>query len=152
MRFAVYVVFCADFRFYVGMTKLWRVKTRWEEHLNPAFVAARWTTKYVPLFKFPTIICETRSAAESLEKKTVEHIMALLGLDSVRGGQWNMITEGDSWWVPKHLRDVPRFTPLWESSRAEYMSFVSTQNASSLFESGRLSLLSERLVLPATLW
>ena len=50
-----------------------------------------------------------------LENTVCEALMKRYGLDSVRGGKWNMSFEGPDqrWWVPKHLQGTPGFTATW---------------------------------------
>lgn len=110
--YCVYILFLKNHRFYVGQTRRWRLQTRWEEHIDPSFVAAKWTTKYPPICKGPTFECKTLPEARALEQKIVLLMLKQFGLDSVRGGKFNMTAEGPRthWWVHRDLVGIPCFT------------------------------------------
>ena len=82
--YSVYVLFLEQNRLYVGATKWWRLKKRWEEHC--AGTGSKWTAKYPPLAKLCTYQFRTREASEKFEHELVQTLMHEYGLDSVRGG------------------------------------------------------------------
>ena len=114
MKFCVYIILCAEKRLYVGQTKLWRLKARWDEHADPGCYTTKWTTKYPVVHKLKVFECGSCLESYKLEHAIVEALMKIYGLDVVRGGGWNMEAEGpDKWWVPARLKDVPCFTETW---------------------------------------
>ena len=118
MKYCVYILLLEHKRLYVGQTKLWRIHTRWEEHFDPSCSTTQWTNKYAPIEKLQVFECASYRDSMKLEHQVVELLMSIYGLDVVRGGNWNMATEGESWWVPTRLRRVPRFTEKWLSLSA----------------------------------
>ena len=138
--FVVYILFLKQNRLYVGQTKRWRLQDRWEEHRNPNFCAARWTTKHKPISKGAVFECVTLEDAKKLEHEIVEYLMKQFGLDAVRGGRFNMPTEGEDWWVPRRLKNIPRFTLLF-SRLSECNSTTFLQNVPSRFSDDPLSQL-----------
>ena len=115
MKFCVYIILCAEKRLYVGQTKLWRLKARWNEHADPACFTTKWTSKYPVIHKLKVFECGSYSESYKLEHVIVEALMKIYGLDVVRGGGWNMEAEGSDtkWWVPARLKGVPCFTETW---------------------------------------
>jgi len=113
MQYVVYVILLKEKRLYVGMTKTWRLQKRWEEHCDPNFPTTKWTTKYPPIQKIHVFEQSSMENAKKLEHIICERIMAIFGLDVVRGGRWNMFTEGQRWWPPPHLKQTPFFTEQW---------------------------------------
>jgi predicted GIY-YIG superfamily endonuclease len=115
--FVVYVLLLENNRIYVGQTPQWRIETRWNEHRDPDCATTRWTTKYHAKEKiFVSDPFESKIDCCSYEHVLTIEIMKLFGLDSVRGGNFVMSAEGGSWWVPKNMKAVPRFTDLWENT------------------------------------
>jgi len=127
MKYVVYVLLLEQKRLYIGMTKTWRLQTRWEEHVDPTFPTTKWTTKYPPIKKIHVFEqCEFLEA-KRLEHEVCEAFMRKYGTDSVRGGRWNMYTEGPlyKWWVPSNLSSTPCFTDLYLSlSAGKFALFV----------------------------
>ena len=121
--YCVYILLLEHRRLYVGETKLWRLLARWNEHMDPNTPAAKWTTKYKPLQKLCTFQFNTRTESKLFENKLVEHLMKQFGLDSVRGGKYNMVTENETWWVKPSLQNIPRFTSKWFTFECMYAEF-----------------------------
>ena len=85
------------------------------EHWNPTFAATQWTTKY-PVVEFVcTFPVGSYRQTLKVEHRVTERLMAIYGLDGVRGGNFVMGREGGDWWVPPRLQHVPRFTKHWFS-------------------------------------
>ena len=106
---SVYVYRCEDQKFYVGMTPTWKLESRWNDHTcEDAKWGSRWTNLYKPTSRVKYFHMLSFQRACWLEQQCVEKIMSVFGLDSVRGGKWNMTTMGDTWWVPERLRKIPR--------------------------------------------
>ena len=106
---SVYVYKCEKDKFYVGMTPTWKLERRWKEHTcaNPR-LGSRFTNLYRPIGRVKYFHGLSFKQAGNLEQQCVEEIMKVFGLDSVRGGKWNMTTMGDTWWVPSRLQNIPR--------------------------------------------
>lgn len=115
--FVVYVLLLEKKRLYVGMTKMWRLQTRMEEHGDKKCWSTKWTGKYKVVSKLKVFQPMTFLQAKQFENQVCEALLQKYGLDSCRGGKWNMASEGasDKWWVPPHLQGTPCFTPLWLS-------------------------------------
>lgn len=129
--FGVYILLLETNRLYAGETKWWRMKVRWLEHQNPNCAAAKWTTKYPPIKKLCSFKFQTREASKKFEHELVELLMKQYGLDSVRGGRFNMASEGETWWVNRNLQGVSRFTKDF-LNLSEHTFFESLLNAPSL--------------------
>ena len=115
--YCVYVARLQNKRLYSGQTKLWRIKTRWEEHMNPNVATTRWTTEYPVCEKLAVFKCSSLKECRRLENDVCEALMEAFGLDVCRGGNWNMLAEGpvSKWWVPPRLKHVPCFTEEWST-------------------------------------
>ena len=111
--YSVYVLLLKNKRLYVGMTKTWRLHTRFLEHLDPECPTTKWTSKYQTLKKIHVFSGYTRKQCNTLENLMTECLMKSYGLDSCRGGKWNMVAEAGKWWVPHRLHGVPFFTEKW---------------------------------------
>lgn len=105
--FSVYVLFLEQNRLYVGATKWWRLKKRWGEHC--AGTGSKWTSKYAPLAKLCTYQFRTREGSKKFEHELVELLMHEYGLDSVRGGRYNMAEENTTWWVKDTMAHLSRY-------------------------------------------
>ena len=115
--YVVYLLLLESKRFYVGMTKTWRLQRRFEEHCDLTCWTTRWTTKYKVRTKLRVFPQMSFVRAKKFEHFLTEELMKKYGLDSTRGGGWNMASEGPTvrWWVPLHLQNSSCFTPLWFS-------------------------------------
>ena len=122
MKYCVYICLCEKKHLYVGQTKLWRLQKRWDEHVEGG--TTKWTNKYRVVEKLASFECQDRAHATILENAICEQLMRKFGLDSCRGGKWNMDTEGPDtkWWPPKRLQGIPCFTKLWFSHDAHTFS------------------------------
>ena len=108
--FSTYILGLEDARFYVGMAPTKRLDIRIREHFNKTHPGAKWTQKYKPLKVVTTQNYSTKKECEQAENRLTRQYMERHGLDSVRGGQWVMTSEGPSqqWWVPPELKGYPR--------------------------------------------
>ena len=115
--FVVYILLLKNKRVYVGMTPRTRVSARWNEHKDPNCFTTKWTTKYHPLEKvWISEPFDCKITCCKYEHELTKKLMRLLGWDAVRGGNYVMASEGETWWVRKHMQDIPRFTKLWEET------------------------------------
>ena len=106
---SVYVLHLKNRKYYVGITPTWKLEDRWEDHhCRDKNRGARWTNRWQPIEKIKVYKDISYDEAVILEQDTVKKIMRIAGLDSCRGGKWNMWSMGDTWWVPDELKNVPR--------------------------------------------
>ena len=106
---SVYVLKLQHGKWYVGMTPTYKLNSRMEDHMcNDPHRGARWTNIYRPIEKIKVYSGYSFVEAGLLEQIIVEKFMVAFGLDSVRGGSWNMTTLNKGWWVPKRLENIPR--------------------------------------------
>ena len=114
---SVYILMLEHNKLYVGMTPDFRIEVRYDEHCsNNPKLGSRWTKKHRPIAKIWMKQNMSWDEAHKLEQEMVILMMKTFGLDSVRGGKWNMITENDTWWVPEGMKNIQRSIKYGETS------------------------------------
>ena len=105
MIYVVYLLRLQMNKYYVGMTKKWRVDIREQEHMQGR--GSKWTRRYSPIEMLEVWEFQTKEEAHAFEIMKTEEYLNLHGIDSTRGGLCNYGQEGGySFWVRPHLRHL----------------------------------------------
>lgn len=103
--YVVYLLLLQNSKYYVGMTKKWRLAMREEEHREGR--GSKWTRRYRPIKLLEVWEFEDKKLAHEFEIQKTEEYLHLHGIDSTRGGLCNYGQEGGyNFWVRKHLRHL----------------------------------------------
>jgi len=134
--YSLYVLLLENKRIYVGITPTWRSSLRFDEHTEG--IATKWTGKHPVISKVLEFSLEDKKLALATEHRLTELLMERYGLDSTRGGNFVMAREGGTWWVPKEMKNTPRFTETW-TSLSEHTFSESLPNDPILLREHRIS-------------
>ena len=105
MIYVVYVLRLVQDKYYVGMTKKWRLDIREEEHFSGR--GSKWTRRFPPIELIQFWEFQDKESAHIFECLKTEEYLNEFGIDSCRGGVCNYGNVGGyHMWVRPHLRHL----------------------------------------------